>query len=59
MHTGFCLVSDLEPKGDQPKAIEGLVCGIERGLRDQVLLGATGSGSTATTIRPRVFEAAL
>jgi len=44
----FCLVSDLEPRGDQPKAIDGLVGGIERGLRDQVLLGVTGSGKTFT-----------
>jgi excinuclease ABC subunit B len=41
----FRLVNGFKPKGDQPKAIEGLVGGIERGLRDQVLLGVTGSGS--------------
>jgi len=44
----FRLVSDFEPSGDQPKAIEGLVRGVERGLKDQVLLGVTGSGKTFT-----------
>ena len=44
----FCLVSPFEPKGDQPKAIGGLVRGIEAGLKDQVLLGVTGSGKTFT-----------
>jgi excinuclease ABC subunit B len=42
----FKLVSDFEPKGDQPEAIEALVEGVEKGLRDQVLLGVTGSGKT-------------
>ena len=46
--TEFRLVSPFEPKGDQPKAIEGLVRGLERGLKDQVLLGVTGSGKTFT-----------
>jgi excinuclease ABC subunit B len=44
----FELVSDYQPKGDQPKAIDQLVAGIEAGLRDQVLLGVTGSGKTFT-----------
>ena len=44
----FTLVSEFEPKGDQPKAIEQLVEGIEQGLKDQVLLGVTGSGKTFT-----------
>ncbi len=44
----FELVSDLEPCGDQPKAIEDLVEGVKRGLRHQVLLGVTGSGKTFT-----------
>ena len=38
----------LSPKGDQPKAIEFLSKGIEQGLQEQILLGATGSGKTFT-----------
>jgi len=44
----FNLVSDYEPKGDQPQAIAELVKGIEESERDQVLLGVTGSGKTFT-----------
>ena len=44
----FKLHSDYAPTGDQPQAIEELVNGVERGLRDQVLLGVTGSGKTFT-----------
>jgi len=44
----FELVSDYAPAGDQPQAIAALVAGIERGDRDQVLLGVTGSGKTFT-----------
>ena len=44
----FRLVSEFEPAGDQPVAIEALVEGIEQGLTDQVLLGATGTGKTFT-----------
>ncbi len=44
----FRLVSPFEPRGDQPRAIEQLVAGVERGLKDQVLLGVTGSGKTFT-----------
>src|SRR5690554_5375392 len=40
----FKLVSEYEPAGDQPTAIAELVDGIEKGERDQVLLGVTGSG---------------
>ena len=42
------LISDYKPMGDQPKAIDSLVRGIEMGLDDQVLLGVTGSGKTFT-----------
>ena len=42
------IVSDFEPKGDQPSAIEELVSGIRNAERDQVLLGVTGSGKTFT-----------
>jgi excinuclease ABC subunit B len=42
------LVSGLKPQGDQPQAIEKLVQGLERGEKDQVLLGVTGSGKTFT-----------
>ena len=41
-------MSDWEPAGDQPKAIEQLAAGIERGDRFQTLLGITGSGKSAT-----------
>ena len=44
----FQLVSDFRPQGDQPQAIEALAEGIERGLRFQTLLGATGTGKTFT-----------
>ena len=42
------VVSDYEPSGDQPSAIEELVQGIHRGDRHQCLLGITGSGKTYT-----------
>ncbi len=48
MSKGFNLVSKYKPAGDQPKAIEGLVDGLESGLAKQVLLGVTGSGKTFT-----------
>lgn len=44
----FKLVSDYKPAGDQPKAIEGLINGLEKGNRFQTLLGVTGSGKTFT-----------
>lgn len=44
----FKLVSEYEPKGDQPQAIEGLSHQIENGVREQILLGATGTGKTFT-----------
>ena len=44
----FELVSKYQPAGDQPKAIEELVEGLEDGLKSQVLLGVTGSGKTFT-----------
>ena len=40
----FRVVSEFEPKGDQPQAIEELVKGVRANERDQVLLGVTGSG---------------
>ena len=46
--TEFKLVSEFEPKGDQPKAIEALSRWIEEGIRHIVLLGVTGSGKTFT-----------
>ena len=48
MTKGFELVSKYEPAGDQPKAIEALVDGLESGLAQQTLLGVTGSGKTFT-----------
>jgi excinuclease ABC subunit B len=44
----FQLVSGFKPQGDQPQAIEKLIQGLERGEKDQVLLGVTGSGKTFT-----------
>jgi excinuclease ABC subunit B len=44
----FEIVSDFRPTGDQPKAIEGLVEGVAKGLKHQTLLGATGTGKTFT-----------
>jgi excinuclease ABC subunit B len=44
----FELVSEYEPQGDQPQAIDELVKGIDAQERDQVLLGVTGSGKTFT-----------
>ena len=44
----FELVSPYKPSGDQPRAIDKLVEGLEKGYRDQTLLGVTGSGKTFT-----------
>ncbi|PRX22478.1 excinuclease ABC subunit B [Orenia metallireducens] len=44
----FKLVSDYSPKGDQPAAIESLTKGIQAGMKEQTLLGVTGSGKTFT-----------
>ena len=44
----FKLVSKFKPTGDQPEAIEKLVRGVNDGLKEQVLLGVTGSGKTFT-----------
>ncbi|MDH3198102.1 MAG: excinuclease ABC subunit UvrB [Candidatus Krumholzibacteria bacterium] len=44
----FSLVSNYQPTGDQPQAIEALSRGLAEGKRDQVLLGVTGSGKTFT-----------
>ena len=42
----FKLVSDFQPTGDQPTAIEKLVEGLHQGHKHQTLLGATGTGKT-------------
>jgi len=44
----FILHSDYQPTGDQPQAIAKLVEGLNRGDKEQVLLGVTGSGKTFT-----------
>jgi len=44
----FHIATDLEPRGDQPKAIAALVKGVQEGVKHQVLLGVTGSGKTFT-----------
>ncbi|MRG84750.1 excinuclease ABC subunit UvrB [Salinibacillus xinjiangensis] len=48
MENQFKLQSKYSPQGDQPKAIAELVDGIEKGKKDQTLLGATGTGKTFT-----------
>ena len=44
----FKIESSYKPTGDQPDAVVSLVSGLEKGFRDQVLLGVTGSGKTFT-----------
>ena len=44
----FKLVSKYKPNGDQPQAIEKLVDGLNKGYKEQILLGATGTGKTFT-----------
>ena len=44
----FQLVAPYSPSGDQPEAIEALVQGVNDGVKEQVLLGATGTGKTFT-----------
>ncbi len=60
----FHMVTDFEPSGDQPQAIEKLVKGIEQDMHTQLLLGVTGSGKTytmakviAATQRPTIVMA--
>ncbi|MBS23010.1 MAG: excinuclease ABC subunit B, partial [Rhodobacterales bacterium] len=60
----FKIHSDFKPSGDQPNAINELVSGINSSERNQVLLGATGTGKTFTiahvieqTQRPAVILA--
>ncbi len=48
MSRGFELVAKYQPAGDQPKAIESLIDGLDSGLATQTLLGVTGSGKTFT-----------
>src|SRR6266498_3853964 len=51
----FKLTSTFQPQGDQPEAIKQLIEGVNAGVRDQVLLGVTGSGKTFTVAK--VIEA--
>jgi excinuclease ABC subunit B len=57
----FELVSDYEPKGDQPRAIDEILAALERGDKHQVLLGVTGSGKTFTvaSVLARINRPAL
>ncbi|MBQ8677977.1 MAG: DEAD/DEAH box helicase family protein, partial [Alphaproteobacteria bacterium] len=48
MKTLFDLQSPFSPSGDQPQAIKELSDGLSSGLKNQVLLGVTGSGKTYT-----------
>ena len=45
----FKLVSKYRPTGDQPEAIDQLVKGLENGVKEQVLMGVTGSGKSASS----------
>ena len=45
---GFNLVSNFDPSGDQPLAIEYIIEGIKRGIKHQTIIGATGTGKTFT-----------
>ena len=63
-HKELKVVSDFEPAGSQPEAIDNLVSGLEDGLLHQTLLGVTGSGKTYTmakvieeTQRPAIIMA--
>ena len=51
----FHVVSEYQPSGDQPQAIEALARGVQLGLDEQTLLGVTGSGKTYTMAK--VIEA--
>lgn len=44
----FKLVSEYKPTGDQPEAIKSLTEGLKSGIKEQILLGVTGSGKTFT-----------
>ena len=62
----FKLISDFQPQGDQPQAIDELLAGLEQGVPHQVLLGVTGSGKTfsmahviARSNRPALIMAPL
>src|SRR5712692_11099716 len=57
----FEIVSDFQPQGDQPQAIDKLALGVEQGKSYQVLLGVTGSGKTFTmaNVIARVNKPAL
>ncbi len=48
MNEKFQIASDYQPMGDQPSAIAALTAGIQKGAKEQVLLGVTGSGKTYT-----------
>ena len=48
MNSIFKLKAPFEPAGDQPQAISELLDGLNNGIKDQVLLGVTGSGKTFT-----------
>jgi len=62
--SGFVLSSTFSPQGDQPRAIAGMTENLRLGIRDQILLGATGTGKTfamaqviAATNRPALIMA--
>ena len=49
--SGFKVISDFQPKGDQPQAIDKIVENLNNGLLNQTLLGVTGSGKTFTVAK--------
>jgi len=51
MDRPFKMVTDFEPRGDQPRAIRELSEGLDRGVQHQTLLGVTGSGKTFTAAK--------
>jgi excinuclease ABC subunit B len=51
MMSRFELVSEFTPRGDQPRAIEEIITGLNQGEKFQVLLGVTGSGKTFTAAK--------
>ncbi len=51
LQNAFRVVAPFEPAGDQPKAIQELVSGIQSGMKHQTLLGVTGSGKTYTVAK--------
>ena len=52
----FKLISEYSPKGDQPLAIKELIENLYNGEKEQVLLGATGTGKTYTLVQWIIYQ---